>query len=66
MLFFTRLVTISDIMAGECLYIFYLSSVPNSNLQSTYKVTSFPVWYNSKISVGEKKVYSQNMVRKGC
>ena len=36
----------------------------NSNLQSTYKVTSFPVCYCSKISVGKKKLIHKTWYEK--
>ena len=36
----------------------------NSNLQSTYKVTSFPVCYSSKISVGKKKLIHKTWYEK--
>ena len=42
-----------------------MTSYINNNLQSTYKVTSFPVWYSSKISVGKKSLFIKTWYEKG-
>ena len=47
-------------------WLYVVTSYINNNLHCKYKVTSFPVWYSSKISVSKKKFIHKNIVRKGC
>ena len=46
-------------------WLYVVTSYINNNLQSTYKVTSFPVWYSSKISVGKKSLFIKTWYEKG-
>ena len=46
-------------------WLYVVTSYINKNLQSTYKVTSFPVWYSSKTSVGKKRLFVITWCEKG-